>query len=58
MLNGKSAAMESFFSTLKTEQLSQRIYRSKDEDECRAEVFDYISREMRGKLSFGRANGV
>lgn len=34
--------MESFFSTLKTERLSRRIYQSRDE--CRAEVFDYIER--------------
>lgn len=33
-----NAAMESFFSTLKTERLSRRIHRSRDE--CRAEVFD------------------
>ncbi len=37
-----NAAMESFFSTLKTERLSRRIHRSRDE--CRAEVFDYIER--------------
>lgn len=37
-----NAAMESFFSTLKTERLNRRIYQSRDE--CRAEVFDYIER--------------
>ena len=37
-----NAAMESFFSTLKTERLSRRVHRSRDE--CRAEVFDYIER--------------
>jgi putative transposase len=37
-----NAAMESFFSTLKTERLSRRIYHSRNE--CRAEVFDYIER--------------
>lgn len=37
-----NAAMESFFSTLKTERLSRRIYQFRDE--CRAEVFDYIER--------------
>lgn len=37
-----NAAMESFFSTLKTERLNRRTYRSRNE--CRAEVFDYIER--------------
>lgn len=37
-----NAAMEGFFSTLKTERLSRRIHRSRDE--CRAEIFDYIER--------------
>jgi putative transposase len=37
-----NAPMESFFSTLKTERLSRRIHRSRDE--CRADVFDYIER--------------
>ena len=37
-----NAAMGSFFSMLKTERLSRRIHRSRDE--CRAEVFDYIER--------------
>lgn len=37
-----NAAMESIFSTLKTERLSRRIHRSRDE--CRADVFDYIER--------------
>lgn len=35
-----NAAMESFFSTLKTERLSRRIYQSRNA--CRADVFDYI----------------
>jgi putative transposase len=39
---GDHAAMKSFFSTLKIERLSRRIYRSRGE--CRAEVFDYIER--------------
>jgi hypothetical protein len=34
--------MESFFSTLKTERLSKRQY--KNRDELRADVFDYIER--------------
>lgn len=37
-----NAAMESFFSTLKTERLSRRHYRTRDE--LRADVFDYIER--------------
>jgi putative transposase len=35
-----NAAMESFFSTLKTERLSRKIYQSRNA--CRADVFDYI----------------
>lgn len=37
-----NAAMESFFSTLKTERLSRKRYRARDE--ARADVFDYIER--------------
>lgn len=37
-----NAAMESFFSTLKTERLSRKQYRTRDE--LRADVFDYIER--------------
>jgi putative transposase len=37
-----NAAMESFFSSLKTERVSKNIYRSRDE--ARADVFDYIER--------------
>jgi putative transposase len=37
-----NAAMESFFSTLKTERLSRRRYRTRDD--LRADVFDYIER--------------
>ncbi len=37
-----NAAMESFFSSLKTERLHRRTYRSRDE--VRADVFDYIER--------------
>ena len=35
-----NAAMESFFSSLKTERIRGRIYRSRDQ--ARADVFDYI----------------
>jgi putative transposase len=37
-----NAAMESFFSSLKTERTSRRNYASRDE--ARADVFDYIER--------------
>src|SRR5487761_453736 len=37
-----NAAMESFFSTLKTERTDRQIYRTRDE--ARADVFDYIER--------------
>lgn len=34
--------MESFFSSLKTERITRRIYRTRDD--ARADVFDYIER--------------
>lgn len=37
-----NAAMESFFSSLKTERTTRRTYRTRDE--ARADVFDYIER--------------
>jgi putative transposase len=37
-----NAAMESFFSSLKTERIGRKLYRSRDE--ARADVFDYIER--------------
>ena len=37
-----NAAMESFFSTLKTERTARKTYRTRDE--ARADVFDYIER--------------
>jgi putative transposase len=37
-----NAAMESFFSSPKTERLARKIYRTRDA--ARAEVFDYIER--------------
>jgi putative transposase len=37
-----NAAMESFFSTLKTERTAHRTYRTRDQ--ARADVFDYIAR--------------
>jgi putative transposase len=37
-----NAAMESFFSSLKTERISGRTYRTRNE--AKADVFDYIER--------------
>ena len=37
-----NAAMESFFSSLKTERTSRKTYRTRDE--AKADVFDYIER--------------
>jgi putative transposase len=37
-----NAAMESFFSSLKTERVGRRVYRTRDD--ARADVFDYIER--------------
>jgi putative transposase len=37
-----NAAMESFFSTMKTERTSRKVYRTRDA--ARADVFDYIER--------------
>ena len=37
-----NAAMESFFSTLKTERTANKVYRSRDQ--ARADIFDYIER--------------
>ena len=37
-----NSAMESFFSSLKTERTNRKVYRTCDE--ARADVFDYIER--------------
>jgi putative transposase len=37
-----NAAMESFFSSLKTERMARKTYRTRDQ--ARADVFDYIER--------------
>ena len=37
-----NAAMESFFSSLKTERVRDMVYRTRDD--ARADVFDYIER--------------
>ena len=42
-----NAAMESFFSSLKTERTGQKTYRTRDEP--RADVFDYIERFYNSK---------
>jgi putative transposase len=36
------AAMESFFSSLKTERTARKVYRTRDD--AKADVFDYIER--------------
>jgi transposase InsO family protein len=42
-----NAAMESFFSSLKTERTGSKTYRTRDE--ARADVFDYIERFYNAK---------
>ena len=42
-----NAAMESFFSSMKTERVARKVYRSRDE--ARADVFDYIERFYNSK---------
>jgi len=42
-----NAAMESFFSSLKTERTARKIYRTRDE--TKADVFDYIERFYNAK---------
>lgn len=37
-----NAAMENFFSTMKTERLSRKVYRTRDD--TRMDIFDYIER--------------
>jgi len=41
-LKAQNAAMESFFSSLKTERIRGQTYRSRDQ--ARADAFDYIER--------------
>jgi len=42
-----NAAMESFFSSLNTERVNRKVYRSRDD--ARADVFDYIERFYNSK---------
>ena len=42
-----NAAMESFFSSLKTERISNKTYRTRNE--AKADVFDYIERFYNSK---------
>ena len=37
-----NAVMESFFSSLKTERVTRKVYRTRDD--ARADVFDYVER--------------
>src|SRR6516165_5880694 len=46
------AAMESFFSSLKTERTGRKMYRTRDE--ARADVFDYIERFYNSKRRHSR----
>ena len=39
---GQNAAMESFFSSLKTERTARKVYRTRDD--AKADMFDYIER--------------
>ena len=43
-----NAAMEISFSSMKTERLSRRVYRKREE--ARSDVFDYIERFREGDL--------
>jgi hypothetical protein len=47
-----NAAMESFFSSLKTERTGRKTYRTRDE--ARADVFDYIERFYNPKRRHSR----
>jgi putative transposase len=54
-----NAAMESFFSTMKTERAARKVYRTGDE--ARADVFDYIDRfynTVRRHLTIGYLSPV
>ena len=41
-MKAQNAAMESFFSSLKTERIRNKVYRTRDK--ARSDVFDYIER--------------
>ena len=47
-----NAAMESFFSSLKTERTGRKTYRTRDE--AKADVFDYIERFYNSKRRHSR----
>jgi putative transposase len=56
-----NSAMESFFSSLKTERTARKVYRTRDA--ARADVFDYIerfynARRRHSKLGLSKPNGV
>jgi putative transposase len=54
-----NAAMESFFSSLKTERIGKKVYRSRND--ARADVFDYIERfynPVRGHSTIGYLSPV
>ena len=51
-----SAAMESFFSTLKLERVHRQRYKTRDE--ARADIFDYIERFYNPKRRHSTLNGI
>ena len=42
--------MESFFSSLKTERIGRKVYRT--QDAARADVFDYIERSLQRTIRY------
>lgn len=50
-----NSAMESFFSSMKTERIARRVYRSREQ--ARADVFDYIERFYNPMRRLGYAKG-
>ena len=50
-----NAAMESFFSSLKTERTARKVYRTRDQ--ARADVFDYIER-FYNRVGATRPSGI
>jgi putative transposase len=49
-----NAAMESFFSSLKTERTARKTYRTREE--AKADVFDYIERFYNAKRRHSRSH--
>ena len=51
-----NSAMESFFSSLKTERTARKVYRTRDQ--ARADVFDYIERFYNPKRRHSTLGGI